>query len=356
MGGAQVLSLDCTAVGECDAVGDYTDASKHLQVFTDSETSGTWNTAVALPGLAALNVGGASQPFQISCASPGSCSAGGTYTDATGNNQAFVADETNGTWASAIEIPGTSTLNVGGSAYLFGVSCASAGNCSAAGSYADGSKYTQAFVANETNGTWGTAIEIPGTSTLNVGGNAEVNEISCSDVGYCSAGGFYTDSLGNGQGFVVNEVGGTWASATNVTGLSALNVGDDAAVFAVSCSRDGSCSAGGLYSDTATTEQGFYVSASADIFAPKAPSIRAVSSANGALTVTVTRATANGGSPIVGYQYSLNGGAWMKVSTGISGTVHLAHLVAGRTYRVKLRAINRIGTGAASAVKSVRVK
>jgi hypothetical protein len=63
----------------------------------------------------------------------------------------------------------------------------------------------QVFVVNEVNGTWHTAIEVPGTATLNPGGNAFVQSVSCASAGNCSAGGGYTDSSGHLQAFVVRE-------------------------------------------------------------------------------------------------------------------------------------------------------
>src|SRR5487761_1200686 len=75
-----------------------------------------------------------------------------------------------GTWGSAIEVPGTAALNKGGAASIASVSCATAGNCSAGGRYVDGSGHSQVFVTGETNGSWGTAKEVPGTAALNKGG------------------------------------------------------------------------------------------------------------------------------------------------------------------------------------------
>src|SRR5262245_59263383 len=56
-----------------------------------------------------------------------------------------------GTWHSAIEVPGTAALNRDGLAEVDSVSCGSAGNCVAGGSYYDGSGVVQAFVASEVN-------------------------------------------------------------------------------------------------------------------------------------------------------------------------------------------------------------
>src|SRR5262252_2508585 len=66
-------------------------------------------------------------------------------------------------WGRAIEVPGLGALNVGKHAQVNSVSCASAGNCAAGGFYTDGSGHSQAFVASQRNGRWGTTIEVPGT-------------------------------------------------------------------------------------------------------------------------------------------------------------------------------------------------
>src|SRR5215469_3818735 len=95
------------------------------------------------------------------------------------------------TWGKAEEVPGTATLNKGGSAAIYSVSCASAGNCSAGGEYASNSKHLQAFVVSQVKGTWGKAVEVPGTATLNTGSIAQVNSVSCASAGNCSAGGEY---------------------------------------------------------------------------------------------------------------------------------------------------------------------
>ncbi len=63
----------------------------------------------------------------------------------------------------------------------------------------------QAFVVSQVNGAWHTAIQVPSTATLNTGGNAFVQSVSCASAGNCSAGGGYTDSSGHTQAFVVTE-------------------------------------------------------------------------------------------------------------------------------------------------------
>jgi hypothetical protein len=197
--------VSCASAGNCSAAGSYTDSSLHTQAFVVSQVNGKWGAAEEVPGTGTLNTGGNDAINSLSCASASNCSAAGSYTDSSGHTQAFAVSQVNGTWGAAEEVPGTATLNTGGTAAVSGVSCASAGNCSAAGSYTDSSGHTQAFVVSQVNGTWGAAEEVPGTATLNTGGNAGIGPVSCAAAGHCSAGGFYTDSSGHLQAFVVNQ-------------------------------------------------------------------------------------------------------------------------------------------------------
>jgi len=85
----------------------------------------------------------------MSCSSAGFCSAGGAYTDRSFHDHAFVVTETNGTWGTAIEVPGSAALNTGDDARVSSVSCAAAGKCSAVGSYFTSSRLSGAFVVSE---------------------------------------------------------------------------------------------------------------------------------------------------------------------------------------------------------------
>jgi hypothetical protein len=171
--------------------------------------AGTWHTAIEVPGLGALNKGanlqGGANVTSLSCGSPGNCAAGGFYRDGSGHDQGFVVSERNGTWHTAIEVPGLGALNKSRAAQVSSVSCGSAGNCAAGGVYVDGHSHGQAFVVNETNGTWRPAIKVPGSDTLNKGGWARITSLSCRSAGKCAAGGLYTDRSGHQQGFVVSQ-------------------------------------------------------------------------------------------------------------------------------------------------------
>jgi hypothetical protein len=300
-----VTSMSCASAGNCAVGGVYSDSSGDSQAFVANETNGTWGTAREVPGTATLNAGKADQVNSVSCASAGNCAVGGVYTDSAGNLQAFVADEVNGAWGSAQEVPGTAapgttdwanlislscaapetctaagydlgnaneghaflaeetggiwspaeavpgfaTLNGSGTSMATSVSCPAADACTAVGQYNDASGHIQAFSADETGGTWGNAQEIPGTATLNTAGTAGASTVSCASAGNCAVGGSYTDSAGHLQAFVADETGGTWGNAQELPGIAALNVDGKAYVNSISCAAPGTCAAGGSYTD-----------------------------------------------------------------------------------------------------------
>jgi cytochrome c551/c552 len=251
--------VSCASAGNCSAGGVYQDKSGNQQAFVADEKNGTWGSAEEVPGTATLNKGGNAQITSVSCTSAGNCVAGGDYTGGSGT-EAFTVTDKNGTWGTAKQVPGSAALNLGGFAYVASLSCPSAGNCSAGGQYTDHSGHAQAFIVGEKNGTWGTAKQVPGTATLNKGGSAQITSLSCASPGNCGAGGVYTDGSGRGQVFVVDESNGTWTSAEQVPGTAVLNKGGSAQIAAVSCASVSHCGAGGFYLDNSGRLQAFVVS------------------------------------------------------------------------------------------------
>ena len=263
---AGITSVSCASAGNCSAGGYYwTVGGGGRQAFVVSEVRGGWRKAEEVPGTAALNQGENAQITSVSCASPGNCSAAGYYWSryrGYPESRAFVVSEVNGTWRKAEELPGTAALTRGAGAQIASVSCASAGNCSAGGFYAVAVGGIRAFVVSEVNGTWQNAEEMPGTAALNGGNIAEmITSVSCASVGNCSAGGEYGDLYGaTSQVFVVSEVNGTWQNAEEVPGTAALNKGD-AQIASVSCASAGNCSTGGSYQNMYDgAQQAFVVS------------------------------------------------------------------------------------------------
>src|SRR5262249_27908748 len=161
-GSAAVSSISCTTAGSCAAGGAYTDGSNRGRLFVVNEKNGVWRKAVEVPGSAALDRGDP-DVSSISCATAGSFPAGGDYYGGS-NRQRFLVQETNGVGRRAVAVPGSAALRLGGSAAVRSVSCTTAGSCAAGGAYTDGSNHQQAFVVNEKNGVWRKAVEVPGSA------------------------------------------------------------------------------------------------------------------------------------------------------------------------------------------------
>ena len=88
------------------AGGYYADGSHHHHGFVAIERNGAWDTAIQVPGLAAVNTGGRNtEVLTVSCAPAGSCAAGGFYTDIDRHTQGFVAVEQNGCGAARSRCP-----------------------------------------------------------------------------------------------------------------------------------------------------------------------------------------------------------------------------------------------------------
>ena len=233
-------SVSCAGAGNCAARGLYVDGQRRTHLFVLSQRNGRWSAATVVPG----TVGGVrAGVYSMWCDSAGRCVAGGVYSDRQGRQQAFVANERNARWAAAVDVLRTSGLNAA-QAWVTSVSCASAGNCAAGGSYEDGHGHSLVFVASERNGRWGTAIEIPGTAHLNAGGYPQVSSVSCPSARNCAAGGWYLDSSGNRHAFIVSERNGRWGTAIEIPGTRARSW-----VNSVSCGSAGNCAADGGYID-----------------------------------------------------------------------------------------------------------
>ncbi len=242
--------VSCTSARNCSA---------SWGTFVVSERGGKWGKPKAVPGLPALGTGASIS--SLSCTAAGNCAVGGTYTSRRGI-EVFVASERNGCWGKAIEIPGFTALNKANGGVLASISCISAGNCVAGGSYSQPADFAggvyEPFVASERNGRWGKAIEVPGIppagSTLCEPDSArcvagQVFAASCGSRGTCAVGGTYDTAAISGEvAFLVTYKGGRWTDVTQVPGLAALDTGKVSAVNSVSCTPTGKCVAGGYYS------------------------------------------------------------------------------------------------------------
>ncbi len=259
--------VSCPVVSTCSVVGYETDSSGLTQGFVASEVAGVWHPAQSIPGLDALNSANHARATVISCGSGGNCAAGGYFLDASLHYRAFVVNQINGVWKSAIAVPGILSLSNAGNAQVTALSCRARSSCSAGGYINGGSNHQQPFVVTELNGSWGLPVVVVNDASFNAGGKAQITALSCTSVGNCTAGGFYRDKSTNQQPFLMSQVGGNWNAPFDVPGVAALNAAN-ASVTAVSCDAAGGCAVGGFFTGAFGRQQPFLISESAATWSP----------------------------------------------------------------------------------------
>jgi hypothetical protein len=242
-------SISCASAGSCSAVGSYLTKAGRLEGLLVSEDGGRWAPGIeaVLPANAVTGTDGVSLN-SVSCASAGNCTAVGSYDDGSGA-EGLLLTETAGKWRNGVEaaLP-ASAVEHGQEAFLNSVFCPSTGNCTAVGGYQD-SAGSEALIVTESSGTWRTGVEaaLPANANATDPG-AGLSSVSCASVGNCSAIGSYADPAGNGPALLLNETAGTWGTGVEaVLPANAAVTGQFVAMYAVSCPSAGDCTAVGNY-------------------------------------------------------------------------------------------------------------
>jgi hypothetical protein len=249
--GANVASVSCVSAGTCSAVGIYNDGS-HYHGLLLSESSGVWGDGVkAILPARGLNV----VLPAVSCASAGNCVAVGTYFDrGTGGYPGVIVTEGSGTWGAGFTAPLPADASILPDVTFTSISCTSPGNCVAVGNYTDTSGNTQGLLLSESSGAW---LASKGTAPVGAATNpnTDLNSVSCASAGNCAAVGQYIDSSSHGQVVVFNETSGTWG--TGIKGSPPpTGTNPFADLTSVSCPLPGNCAAVGLYLDGSGNQQG----------------------------------------------------------------------------------------------------
>jgi hypothetical protein len=281
--------VSCTSHGNCVAVGSYGPDADRAMIATESD--GVWQQAVPAPnptstlsGISCSDpedctavgsevvsqTGGIWQPaveisfpsgavdpaFEaVSCPSEGNCTAVGHYYTASSSEALMAVSEAGGVWQAAVTLDPPSDA---GGGYPTGVSCSSAGECTAVGGYGvSGSAVTAAMAITETNGTWsqGVPVSLPsdaGSPRTSIPASAVLDGVSCTTATGCTAVGEYSDTMGNNDAMVVTEVDGVWGQAFSESAPPDLGTiapfHDFAQLSDVSCADTNDCVAVGQYS------------------------------------------------------------------------------------------------------------
>jgi len=255
----QVVSLgsvSCASAGNCSAVGWYPASGAGLQCLLVWESDGTWQTGVE----AELPPGAAKDPraniAAISCASAGNCSAVGTYTDKARHTLLVLLTESGGTWSAGIRasLPSDAGHEQSFPPDVESISCPTAGNCVAVGSYTTRAGVnTTPLVVTQADGVWarGIGIALP----MNAAARYQDSEatVSCASIESCSVVGFYTNASAQ-QGLLVN--GPSLRTFVTVPALEGKTVAE-----AKRSIRARGCSVGAVtYVRSLTVERGHVVS------------------------------------------------------------------------------------------------
>ncbi|HXS67043.1 MAG TPA: Ig-like domain-containing protein [Streptosporangiaceae bacterium] len=260
----EIDEMSCSGRGGCTAAGTYHDAAGVGQVFVVSEVNGTWGQASAIPGLNALNKGPFDAVDAISCESPGDCAIGGSYPNADGEFQPFVADSVNGEWGPAHTLVRVHTGHRQFTAAVTSLSCTVDGYCAAGvtlpsviiGSGGQPEVIPNAFLASETNGSWSDVQAVPAFDGMHA--PSEINSISCWAPGDCEAGGIYSDLSGHRLPLIAEQSASGWHAEQlpGVSAISGYNPNGDAGILDVSC-LGGTCAVSGTYQDASFGWQDF---------------------------------------------------------------------------------------------------
>jgi hypothetical protein len=152
----------------------------------------------------------ASELLAVSCASASACTAVGFGN--TGSVRALLAERWDGTrWS--IELPAAPPAG-SDTADLTGVSCPTAGDCTAVGAYRDGAGETLTLAERWDGTAWRRERTVnrgrPGRSPL-VPSGSELNGVSCSGPAACTAVGDYLNGAGTSVALVERWNGARWA-------------------------------------------------------------------------------------------------------------------------------------------------
>jgi hypothetical protein len=240
---SSLFGVSCVSAGACTAVGSYTShAGGSVTTATLAEVwNGTSWAIQATPNPSGLDT---SQLIDVSCVSTGACTAVGTYTNFA-LNDVTLAEQWDGTsWA----IQTTPNPTRAHTSDLNGVSCVSADACTAVGDHTNGAG-TEVTLAEWWNGTSWAIQTTPNPTGAHDSYMSGFNGVSCVSAGECTAVGAYTDRAGTFVTLAERLNGRRWAIQTTPHPTGA----HDGVLDAVSCVSAGACTAVGDYKNRAGT-------------------------------------------------------------------------------------------------------
>ena len=257
------------------------------------------------PGVEAVLPAGASSKQNVSiksvsCASAHDCSAVGTYIDSAGNTQGLLLTESSGVWASGVEAVLPSDAGSTPKVSVSSVSCASAGNCTAVGVYNNAAGDQRGLLLTESSGVWQPGEEAGFAPILASSPTLSPSSVSCSSAGNCTAVGDDVDPVGNHRGLMVTQSSGVWGFALE-PGLPTDQASNPkVSLTSVSCASAGNCIAVGDYIDTAGDQRGLILTESSGVWGGAEANLPADAGSNPNVSLTSVSCTSVGNCTAVG--------------------------------------------------------
>jgi hypothetical protein len=343
-----LIGVACSDRGYCTAGGSYTDKSGNTRAMAVTESHGRWGRGVEvrLPGNAASDPD--AEINGVACTSRGNCVAVGYYqpSPSSSGDSGFIVTEKRGAWGRAVAAAPMPSGTIASG--LYAVTCPAAGSCVADG-YVIVKSGFEGLVLAQSRGRWADHIlHAPR------GGGPELAGIACTKAGNCVAVGYYfpTNLQTFSRPVAYDESKGKWRSATAVKSPKNLS-GDLSGFLGAACVPSGFCLAAGYYeagahsySMTASVKDGRW-SPTAEIYArpPHATSadVYGVSCASSRLCVAAGGYSTNP-SNLLAYLVTDVSGHWKD-----AGGVSLPHNAA-KTPRSFLYAVGCASDGYCAAV------
>jgi len=263
-GGAVVVNngvsgVSCPSASQCAAAGGYLDASERGQGLLLTGSGSSW-TATEAPLPSNASASGNAGTLGMSCSSASQCVAAGTYTDSSGHMQGLLLNGAGSLW-TAMESPLPANASGTPDAGFFGASCPSASRCVAVGSYTDTAGNSQGLLLTGSGSSW-TATEAPLPSNAASSPDASVSGVSCPSASQCVAVGYYQDTSGDTQGLLLTWSGSSWTAVEAPLPSNAEQDNESAGVYGVSCPSASQCVAVGEYQDASGNDQGLLLTGS----------------------------------------------------------------------------------------------
>jgi len=272
-----VSSVSCATPGNCTVVGFFQHLTDGVQAFTMTSTDGVW--AFARPALFPNGVQYAQpygQLYSVSCATPGNCTAVGSFKNFSGDNEAFTMTSTNGVWGLAQPAAfANGVQNASPSARFTSVSCATPGNCTAVGWFENLSDDEEAFTMTSTNGVWALAQPAAfANGVQNASPRARFTSVSCATPGNCTTVGLFKNNEGSRDAITMTSTDGVWAFARPAVFPNGIQPISSLAQFdSVSCATPDNCTAAGRFNNISDRDEAFTMTSTNGVWALAQPAV-----------------------------------------------------------------------------------